>query len=567
MMNLFQPGRALIILFLTLSINSSAKNYFVSSSSGNDAGSKAGTSPVSALKTVSKVNSMMFMPGDTVFFKRGDVWRETLIVSSSGTAGKNVVFSAYGTGERPEFLGSETTTWNDFGGNVWISDKVFTDPYKVGTYGAEIFFKNKDSSVSWGTHKVGLQDLTKEYDWTCRAGYIYVYSTIDPDEQFKSVEIPQRAFIISLNDKDYLHFRGLNMFYCGEAAVTYKTYPMQSQRGLIIEYCEIGYVSIKNSEAGYGIDATYNDQIVRHCEIHNCGRRSISHHLYGTFTATNILIEDNYFHDGFHTTGPDFSVGSSASSYYGSIDGVIVRRNLFYDSPTSKIYSHQIFIQNRLYSSLKAQVKNIYIYSNIFISPKGASINMEGSQSVFIYNNTFYNHSSSIPAAHIWIDNNNSSVKIKNNIFYSTSKNDAGGVELFVRAGQTAANVETDCNLYFRINSNFRIVEKEYSGTFSMGNFSQIHSAFGWEINSPAPADPLFFSPTDLHLSNNSPAVGKGTRVNIQDSPLDKDYDGKPFNNPPSIGALEFNGDYTTPLIPSKEKGKMILLLYPNPSR
>ena len=521
----------LILIFFLINYSLFATNYYVSSSAGNDASD--GKTMSTAWKSVTKVNSKIFSAGDSVFFKRGDVWRELLTITTSGTAAANMYFGGFRTGDSPKILGSEVaTSWISQGGNIWKSANTFTNPANVGDYGTEIFFENTDGTVSWGVHSTTLSSV---YNWYWSSNYIYVYSTQDPATKFKSVEIPQRASIIALNDKNYIHIDGLDLYYCGMSGVTYKAYPMIKLTGLLIENCKIAYVSTKNSEAGYGIDATYCDMIVRHCDIHNCGRRSISHHLYGNYTATNIIIEDNYFHDGWHTTGPDFSVGSGGTT--GSIDGVIVRRNKFFDPPTSSSYSEHIFLQNYLYSTLQSQVKNIYIYSNIFISPSANAINMEGTQSVYIYNNVFYNHNTSGRSAHVWADNNNGSIKVKNNIFYSTMTNDIGGSELFIRSGQALANVDANYNLYYRVSNSLRIVEKEGIGSFNMTQIAQIRSQLGFEKNSPVPANPLFLSTTDYHVQNGSPAIASGLALDVVVS----DFEGKAFSNPPNIGC------YATP--------------------
>ena len=76
--------------------------YYVSDSTGNDA--QSGMSTSSAWKTLSKVNSFAFQPGDTVLFKRGDIWNmQQLKITRDGQAEKPITFSAYGTGERPKF--------------------------------------------------------------------------------------------------------------------------------------------------------------------------------------------------------------------------------------------------------------------------------------------------------------------------------------------------------------------------------------------------------------------------------------------------------------------------------
>jgi hypothetical protein len=535
-----------LIIALIQCTMASATKYFVSSSTGNDNIFRDGKSESSAWKTLSKVNGKKFLPGDSILFRKGDVWRESLIVPSSGNPGAYIFFSVYGQGANPKILGSERAiNWTKHAGNIWKTETSFTDPSAIGRYGSEIFFENKDSTISWGVHKKSIGECATEYDWTFISKKIYVYATIDPSVKYRSVEAPQRRNSINLNDKNYLHFNGIDIFYVAEAGFTYKTYPMRSQTGLIIENSEIGYVSSKNSELGYGIDAAYSDMIVRGCEIHNCGRRGISFHVYGSYTITNILIENNHFHDGFHTTGPDFSVGSS-TLYLSHFDGVIIRRNLFYDPPTTSASSNQIFVQNYRYSKLDATIDNLYIYSNIFISPSQASIQLEGTQSVFIYNNTFYNHNTtkSGNTAHVWIDNNNSSVKIKNNIFYSQLSNDnsGNGGELFIRSGQDYKKVDANYNLYYRLKSNLRIIEKEFKGTYHMNDLALVRSVFGWEKNSPAPSNPLFLdaSDDDFTPASGSPAIGAG--INLK---LPVDYHGNKFNSfTPSIGAIEGNSGH-----------------------
>ena len=82
--------------------------YYVSSSKGNN--SNNGTSQDTPWKSISKVNSSSFNPGDQILFKRGDQFAETLIISSNGTAGNYILFSSYGNGELPIF-GSINSTW------------------------------------------------------------------------------------------------------------------------------------------------------------------------------------------------------------------------------------------------------------------------------------------------------------------------------------------------------------------------------------------------------------------------------------------------------------------------
>ena len=72
---------------------------------GNDA--NGGTSPSSPWRTIAKVNALAFQPGDTVYFKRGGIWRETLEPHRGGAPGRPVTFTAYGSGPQPAINGSD----------------------------------------------------------------------------------------------------------------------------------------------------------------------------------------------------------------------------------------------------------------------------------------------------------------------------------------------------------------------------------------------------------------------------------------------------------------------------
>ena len=82
-------GTLFVFAMLAYVINTLAKSpsesphaYYVDSSTGDD--SSSGHSPSSAWRTIGKVNSIALTPGDTVYFRRGEVWRETLEPRNGG---------------------------------------------------------------------------------------------------------------------------------------------------------------------------------------------------------------------------------------------------------------------------------------------------------------------------------------------------------------------------------------------------------------------------------------------------------------------------------------------------
>jgi hypothetical protein len=74
--------------------------YYIDAVNGHDDldGKTIGT----AWKTLGKVNSTSFQPGDHILFSRGQTWSGYLNPSGSGVAGSPIVIDAYGTGDKPK---------------------------------------------------------------------------------------------------------------------------------------------------------------------------------------------------------------------------------------------------------------------------------------------------------------------------------------------------------------------------------------------------------------------------------------------------------------------------------
>ncbi len=78
--------------------------YYVSAS-GSD--SNAGTSSTFPWKSLSKVNKTIFVPGDTISFRRGDTWTGGVVLNQSGTSTSNITLNGYGTGNQPSVTGGQ----------------------------------------------------------------------------------------------------------------------------------------------------------------------------------------------------------------------------------------------------------------------------------------------------------------------------------------------------------------------------------------------------------------------------------------------------------------------------
>jgi parallel beta-helix repeat protein len=114
----------LLILFLASSLAYSA-TYYVSFSGGSDSATAVqAQNQATPWKTIAKINAQAFAPGDTILFKRGDSWEGGVTVSSSGTSGNPITYSAYGTGENPKIKGTVrvASAWTNAGGNIYQAD-------------------------------------------------------------------------------------------------------------------------------------------------------------------------------------------------------------------------------------------------------------------------------------------------------------------------------------------------------------------------------------------------------------------------------------------------------------
>ncbi len=129
MTNISNANKSTIISFVTLiliivsSQTLVGKNYYFSTSSGDDARtSTQAQSSTTPWKTINKLNSFFssLAAGDSILFRRGDTFYGSIIVSKSGISSLPIVVSAYGTGNTPVISGFSTlTSWTNVGGGIY----------------------------------------------------------------------------------------------------------------------------------------------------------------------------------------------------------------------------------------------------------------------------------------------------------------------------------------------------------------------------------------------------------------------------------------------------------------
>ena len=169
--------RLLALVALFFASPALSATYYVDCAASNDKG--AGTSPETAWRTIDKVNRSGFSPGDSILFKRGCTWRETLTPPSSGSGGNPITFGAYGSGANPIINGSTLgISWTNYGGNVWQTALT-------GNAGGAWLIPAKawfDGAL--GTRKASTAGLTGANQWYWASNVLYVYSASDPSTAY-----------------------------------------------------------------------------------------------------------------------------------------------------------------------------------------------------------------------------------------------------------------------------------------------------------------------------------------------------------------------------------------------
>ena len=94
-----------------------ATNYYIAAS-GDDAAD--GKSVSTAFHSIGRMNQEVLQPGDSILFKRGDLFRGMLQIKQSGSAAAAIYIGAYGSGGAPIISGAEVlTSWTPGTGDVY----------------------------------------------------------------------------------------------------------------------------------------------------------------------------------------------------------------------------------------------------------------------------------------------------------------------------------------------------------------------------------------------------------------------------------------------------------------
>ena len=138
----------LITIFVIGSLQAQT-TYYVDATTGND--TNLGTTQILAWKTIQKVENMSvnFQPGDSILFKKGEVWNGEQLKPSNhpdGTINNPITYASYGAGAKPiiNLHIEQSPVWTDKGNNIYIPS--FYLPYDLVVYPDVFLAKPQETS-------------------------------------------------------------------------------------------------------------------------------------------------------------------------------------------------------------------------------------------------------------------------------------------------------------------------------------------------------------------------------------------------------------------------------------
>lgn len=170
--------------------------YYVDAVGGND--SNSGTSTGTAWKTLEKVNSITFLPGDSILLKAGSTFTGTLWPKGSGTDGNPITVDMYGTGNKPIIAGggAEAAVYlynQEYFEikNLEISNSVYTNNKNKGVLvrGHDYGTLNHIYLINLDVHDISGPGVWEEYSNPSVGGITFGCTGSETPTNFNGVKI------------------------------------------------------------------------------------------------------------------------------------------------------------------------------------------------------------------------------------------------------------------------------------------------------------------------------------------------------------------------------------------
>ncbi len=360
-----------VLTFFVLSSPAFAATYYVDATNGNDA--NTGLSETNAWKNIAKVNSSIFNPGDQILFKRGEVWRETLIVPSSGADGQPITFGAYSSGAKPRISGEGPTSNRVYcirvDGKAYISiNDLHTE--RASGVGAENIYILRSSHIT-------VQNCESEYGGQSGirildSPYCIIRNCVSHHNYNTGIFAKQSNNILITNCiSNYNDYKGIDI----------EAEPDKEILNAIVEDC----TSHDNKREGIDTDNAYG-VIIRRCNVYLNGSLSADFPGISIGNGTqNATISYSIIHHNFNEGITIEQTGANT--------GTKIYNDVFYGNGATNIYikSNNTTIRNCI--SMNAGKYLLSVPGGLGITDTNSDYNLfyDGTDFKMVWNGTIYN--------------------------------------------------------------------------------------------------------------------------------------------------------------------------------
>jgi parallel beta-helix repeat protein len=338
-----------VLTFFVLSSPAFAATYYVDATNGKD--TNTGLSEATAWKTIAKVNASRLNPGDQILFKRGEIWRERLIIPSSGSSDNSIVFGAYGDGNNPIINGADIIK------NWTVESESTTKYYSIIPDEPSQVFENGIRMVKCiSKENMGLNN----WYWDSNNKRIYIRTSGGDYPSGYIIEASQRGSNICINGKDYIIIECLSSKYSNESGINF----YGGSNNVIINNCILTFnyrhgikgwtdTGIEQNVTVSGCDISYNwmcgISLSLNCSYWKIAGNSIHHNAQGNvvdsagiylydISVNNIITEYN----SVYSNGLGIDNESGYGIWYDTVGSAgIIRYNSIYGNSKSGIQVEQ----------------------------------------------------------------------------------------------------------------------------------------------------------------------------------------------------------------------------------
>lgn len=451
-----------IFFFLVIFKTSAfAEIYYVDATGGLD--TNTGIAIDQAWQTISKINSSSFVSGDSVLFKRGEIWTMGASDTILGTSG--VTYSAYGTGDLPIIDGDNVA-------------EVFISNGKTEIVLNSLDLRNGLNANAQFIESSFIEVINCEMSGAGNDNLIFITNntnvTVTGGVYFNPVRRVAGTFVSNIELADggsNFTISDVELYGAENAGITIHNHSQTDPQGKTDMPTNITIENINSHDnAGYGINVMTQD-VTEEVAL------SVTNSSFNT-NNTGIRIQKTtpstgYVH-GSLLFDQNTIANNTAYAYYIEGDDVTIQRSLVYGTAW----------QGRVISS-----KNFNLYNNTFSLTPSSALWM-----LYIMGGTRVD-----------------GINVINNIFYMG--NTSG---MFVgSAASSNTNLVIDYNEYYF---------SPYTGNARWMNGGTSYSFANWvsvvenDVNGLGPtSNPLFTdaSTYDFTLQTDSPAINTGVDVGL----------------------------------------------------